>query len=321
MPGFSTILATLLCLLAIVGAGVFARVRGWLTEQADDSLARLITRLLLPCYIVGNLAGGSVLDHLAKAAAAPVLGFLFATTGILLGWWIGRLALREGPARRSFGLCAGVQNFGYLPIPLVALLFPKDERLLGFLLVHNVGVELAVWTTGLLVLRGRFGREAWRGLLNPVVLALGLALVLHYAGARAWLERQQLSRVWDVLTMLGVCAVPMSLVLIGATAADHWRSLHGRDGWPTVLLGAAFRFGLMPLLFLAGAKYLPGLDPELRRVLVIQGAMPAAMFPIVLSRMYGGDPTTALRVALPTTLLAIVLTPAWLLLGLRWVSP
>ena len=55
-------------------------------------------------------------------------------------------------------------------------------------------------------------------------------------------------------------------------------------------------------------------------VVILQAAMPAAVFPIVLVRMYDRDTTTALRVVLPTSIAGIALIPAWLAVGKWWLG-
>jgi predicted Na+-dependent transporter len=44
------------------------------------------------------------------------------------------------------------------------------------------------------------------------------------------------------------------------------------------------------------------------------------VFPIVLSRMYGGDPATAVRIVVGTSALSILTTPFWLQVGMRWLG-
>jgi predicted permease len=72
---------------------------------------------------------------------------------------------------------------------------------------------------------------------------------------------------------------------------------------------------LLPVCFLLIAWILP-CSIELKRVLVVEAGMPSAVLPIVLARHYGGDPGTALRVALGTSLLALVTLPLWISVGL-----
>jgi predicted permease len=72
-------------------------------------------------------------------------------------------------------------------------------------------------------------------------------------------------------------------------------------------------------LILAAAKWLP-LSIELKRVLVVQAAMPAGVMPIIIARHYGGQPLTAVQIVLGTTILALLTIPLWLRVGLAWVG-
>ena len=51
-----------------------------------------------------------------------------------------------------------------------------------------------------------------------------------------------------------------------------------------------------------------------------QAAMSAAVFPIVMAKHYGGDPATALRVVLGTSLVGLVTIPLWLRVGMKFVG-
>jgi predicted permease len=72
-------------------------------------------------------------------------------------------------------------------------------------------------------------------------------------------------------------------------------------------------------LILAVARWLP-CSLELKRVLVVQAAMPAAVFPIVLARHYGGQPLTAVQIVLGTTVLGIFVSPLWISAGRAWLG-
>ena len=81
-------------------------------------------------------------------------------------------------------------------------------------------------------------------------------------------------------------------------------------------LGIAIRLGVLPAILLVLAAALR-VDPALHAVLIVQAAMPSAVFPIVLAKIHGGDMPTALRVVLGTSLVGLVTIPLWLTFGLR----
>jgi predicted permease len=85
------------------------------------------------------------------------------------------------------------------------------------------------------------------------------------------------------------------------------------------LAACLVRLGVMPALMLCFARLLP-CSVELKRVLVVEAAMPAAVFPIIMARYYGGQPLTAVQVVLSTTAAGLVACPLWIRAGFAWVG-
>ena len=101
--------------------------------------------------------------------------------------------------------------------------------------------------------------------------------------------------------------------------ADHLGEFHSANGWRVIALAVLLRIGVLPVLFLLLAKHVP-MTVEHQRVLVIEAAMPAAVFPVVLAKLYGGDPATAVRVVLATAAVSLVTIPLWLKYGMKFVG-
>jgi predicted permease len=59
---------------------------------------------------------------------------------------------------------------------------------------------------------------------------------------------------------------------------------------------------------------------EFKRVLLVQAAMPTAMTSVILARMYGGHPKTAVQIVFGTTALGLFVIPLWLRAGLAWIG-
>jgi predicted permease len=242
------------------------------------------------------------------------VGIITVLVGVAVAWFVSRGLRFQTPAgRRTFALATGLHNYGYIPLPLTLLLF--DDRTASVLFLHNIGVELCLWTVLLFFLTGGQAGRDWRKFINAPLIAILLALVLNFTGTNAWLPASLL----NVLHLLGQCAFPLALVLIGATIADHLGELRSGEGWGPVLPGVLLRLALLPVGFLVLAKYLPA-SVELKRVIVLEAAMPAAVLPIVLARHYGGDPAMALRIVLSTSALSLITTPLWIRFGLKWVG-
>jgi len=244
----------------------------------------------------------------------PLVGFVMTAVGIraglLVAQWIG---LQVGTGMRTFALAVGVTNYGYLPLPIMAGLWGPESR--GVLLVHNVGVEIAIWTVGVLVLSGLSFREGWRKLVSPMLIALALAVACNLGGVTPWLP----PLLMDTIHTLAVCAIPLGLIMTGVNLANYLNTPGGLFDAKVTGAAIALRLGVLPVVMLVAAKYLP-CSIELKRVMLVQAAMPVALVSIIIARIYGGHPRTAVQIVLGTTALGVFVIPLWLRAGLAWLG-
>ena len=318
MSEFLTVLGAVLPIFCLAGAGVALRQLNWLTADADASLLRVTINVLAPCLIFDSILGNAAFAQHENLWLPPLVGFGTVALSVPLAAMLrGATGIRDERARRTFTFAVSIYNSGYVPIPLVLALFQgaAASRTLAVLFVHNVGVELALWSFGLMLLGGGSRRESWRKILNAPFFAIVLTLALNFLPGG--LEIPAFIRT--TAHLLGQCAIPFGVLLIGATMADHVHEFHGAGSVRLVAVSCALRLGILPVLFLLLAKYLP-CSLELKRVITIQSAMTAAVFPIVITRHYGGDPATALRIVLGTSLAGFITIPLWLRFGLKWVG-
>jgi predicted permease len=184
---------------------------------------------------------------------------------------------------------------------------------LGVLLVQNIGCELAVWSVGLFVLAGFAGRDGWRRILNPPICTLIIAVAANLLGVALP------AVVTRVIELLGACAIPFGLLLCGVTLDTYVEKPRQLYGGRTTPVACLVRLAVLPVAFLLFAKYAP-VSLELKRVLVVQAAMPSGMMPLVLARHYGGQPLIAAQIIAGTTLLGVLVIPWWLSFGMTWVG-
>jgi predicted permease len=167
-----------------------------------------------------------------------------------------------------------------------------------------------MWTMGIATLTGATPRESLGKIVNVPSMAILAGLLLNLAGGRTWLPGFVLAGVH----LVGQSAIPMGLLLIGATMFDLCRQLDLHAGWRALAGAVLLRLVVTPPLFIWLAWSLPASALELRHVLIVQAGMPAAILPIVLARHYDGDARLAVRIVLVTTAVGLLLVPFWL----RW---
>ena len=353
------IIASVLGVFLIIGLGAACRQANWLTREADRSLTNLITRVLLPLYFVDKIlnigvssSGASItegapardvssLAMLVTPLIPPLFGFAATAAGFAIAFLFARqigprIGMVTESSQRAFALCVGICNYGYIPYPLAERFYP-DAMI--ELILHNVGVELALWSIGILIISG--GRDSklesgdestlaspWkRMLLSGPLLAVLIASTLRAAGADQWIP----TPVTLAISKLAACAIPMGLLISGAIIIDYvgdlLRGPSTQSTLPVILSAIAIRQFLMPVLMLGAARIFISGDSailmgnsHMDKVLMLQAAMPVAIFPIVLVQLYERDTRTAIEVLVGTSVAAIVTIPLWLSIGGWWLG-
>ena len=303
-------------LLIVAGAGL--RKAGVLRPEHDAGAMQLVYTVMLPCFILDQILGAEVLRSGAVVAWGIALGFVLILCGMLTAWGMARvMGLERGTGLRTFTVAAGCQNYGFTAIPVLSILWGSSAC--AMLFVHNIGVEVAMWSVGVMIISGQRG-VPWRKLVNGPILAVCVGLLwvalgldrplggpLHYAA----------EPLRKVVSLLGIGAFPVAILITGAAMVGF--AENEKPSWKIIGGALAVRLLLVPGLILAAAKYLP-LVVELRQVLVVQAAMPAAMTPIMLARLYGGRPSVAVHVVLATTLGSLISLPWIIFWGIEWIG-
>ncbi|MFN0126506.1 MAG: AEC family transporter [Verrucomicrobiales bacterium] len=315
MVSYATLLGATLPVFLIMAAGFGLRRSGALHPAGDATLITLMVNITYPCFILSAVMVSPALREPGNVLPPVFWGAALVLAGLLIGWLVAPVCgLRRGNGRRTFALATSVQNYGYLPIPLMEAIMP-DSSWMGVVFVYTLGVELAIWSVGVMMLSGNW-RQGLRQVLNPIVGSIVIGVILNFlrldAYYPAWLFR--------FLGMMGDCAFPLGILVSGATLCDLLRQPGALADWKTPIGAIALRLALLPAMMVAVAHWVP-MTPTLREVLAVQAAMPAAVFPIIIARRYGGHEPTAVRVLVFTTLVSFFTIPVTLAFALRAVHP
>ena len=314
MMSYGQLFLTVLPVFAMIAIGALLRHTDWITAAAEDSLYNLVIKVTFPCLIFEAVANNHALHEPGNLLLPPLMGFGLTLISMAVGWYAARaLGLTLGHGLRTFALAVGLTNYGYLPLPLMDVMFGPDSR--AVLLLHNAGVEAALWTGGVRGVTGLSPLAGWRKLINAPVISLVIALVANLTGAAALVPAVVLTLVhW-----FAVCAVPLGLIMTGVSVQPHVGDPKKLVNARVILTAWVLRLGVLPWVFLLAARFIP-CPVELKRVLVIQAAMPSAVISIIVARVYGGQPLVAVQIILGTTALALFTIPFWIRFGLAFAG-
>lgn len=314
MMSYSELLLMLLPVFGAIALGVGLRRMNLINQAGEDALFNVVVKVAMPCLIFESVSLNPALHEAGNLLLPPLVGFGLTLLSMATAWYVARaLGLTLGHGLRTFALAVGLTNYSYLPLPILTALFGPESRAVLFL--HNTGVEAAIWTGGVLVVTGLSPTQGWRKLINAPAVALVVALVANITGAGAHVPEFLRAMIHS----LAICAVPLGLLLTGASFSPHLEDPRALVNPRVLAIAWLLRLMLLPWILLLAARYLP-LSVELKRVLVIQAAMPSAVVSVIVARVYGGQPLVAMQIVLGTTAVGLFTIPLWICFGLQFAG-
>lgn len=306
------VFSAVLPIFFVIASGALARRAGWLDTNADRSLMTVVVNLLYPALIFSFILGNDALRQPSNLILPPLVGLTTVVGGFGLAMLVARkFKIGDQKECRTFAFTTGIYNYSYFPVPIIALLFDRETT--GVLLVYNLGVEVAMWVLGVgFILARNDPKSIWKRIFSGPVIAILIAVPMNYFKIDQHLPNFTL----ETINLLGQCAIPLGLILIGATFMDLAKEVKITSRLKIPITASVLRLGILPAAFLLIAFTFP-FSTELKCVIAVQAAMPCGVFPIVLARHFDGSPEVALKVVLGTTLISFLTIPLWIGLGMK----
>lgn len=255
----------------------------------------VVTNIATPCLIVGSLSrlkiDAATFGILAGATAIAIGLFLLVGWVVLRIW---RLPAHTFLPSMAFG------NSGNLGLPLC--LFAFGEAGLAMAIAVFAVNSFTQFTIGQVLSSGSFSPR--RLLRTPLIYALAIGLIFLLTNVKPpdW--------ILNTVTLLGGMAIPLMLLALGVSLASLKVGDVGRSAGLSCLrifMGLFVGLALSEIIGLEGAA---------RGVMIIQCAMPAAVFNFLFAQYYQRDAAAVAGVVVISTVLAFVLMPLILAIAL-----
>jgi predicted permease len=259
------------------------------------SVTEIIVYLGTPSLVFSSLAGKPLFATDIAVLSAGIL-LIFA----IVGFFIRLYFLVSGFSSRGFALPTLFMNAGNMGIPLALFAFGQaglQRATLMFVIITFLQYSLGIYILN--------GRSNWTEIFRlPLIYAAlaGLSVNLAQISLPEVLLRP--------IIMLGQATIPIMLISLGYRLHEV-ESLQ----WGHALGGALARIGGG---FAAAnlAVHLIGAEGVNRQVLLLYGALPAAVVNFVLTEKYRQDPALAASIVVISTFISIFTIPVvfWLIL-------
>ena len=305
MAVFIKSVSGVLIILVMIGLGYVLSRRGWFDDQAPKLIARLVTQIALPAYMISTITAkfsAATLKRTLPDLRFPVVSMLIMFGLSIIAFHLFRINPKHRGLFESMFLNS---NTVFVGLPVNEALFGSQS--LPFVLVYYMANTTFFWTLGVYLIQ-RDGQKdtkfdlksTLQKIFSPPLLGfiVGVILVLLNIQLPNWIMKD--------FQYVGGLTIPLSMIFIGtAIAGAGLQNIRFNRDSLGILLG---RFIIAP--FLMGCLVLPtGMPLLMKQVFILQAAMPVMTNAPVVSKLYGADADYAAIMVTETTLLSLVVIP------------
>lgn len=308
---FARSVAGVVEILIMIALGYLLTNLGWFNESASKLIARLVTQVALPAYMAYTIISKFSFNRLI--GTLPDLRFPVASMMILfvVSIIVAKVLHIKESHRGLFESMFFNSNTVFVGLPVNVALF-GEAKSLPYVLVYYMANTTIFWTLGVYLIQ-RDGEgdykfnlgQTLKKVFSPPLLGfmVGVVLVL--------LKIKLPNFIMQDLNYIGGLTVPLSMIFIGIAIANvDLHDLTLNRGNLGILSG---RFILAPILM--ALLVLPTPMPAMmKKVFIIQSAMPVMTNAPVVSKLYGADSSFAAIMVTETTLMSLIVIPILMLL-------
>jgi len=295
----------------MVSLGYILTAKGWFNQENSKLLPLLVNYVALPTYMIWNLL--TTFDRssfllLFSGIVVPILSMLTSFTISFVFSKALRLPTNRAGTFRSIFFCSSSVFVG---VPVNLALF--GEQSIPYVLVYFLANAFLFWTIGnySISLDGTaapsklISLETLKRICSPPFIGFAVAVAFILCGIHLP------AFIMNTSKYLGGMTTPLSMLFIGVTMYGIKISdIKLSQEVLAILLG---RFVISPLAVLAVVYFFP--IPELmKKVFVIQAALPAMSHNTVLAKVYGADSEYAALMVTITTVFAVLAIPVYMVI-------
>ncbi|RJW43703.1 AEC family transporter [Lachnospiraceae bacterium OM02-31] len=292
----------MLILLAMMVIGYVSFRKDWLDRNAYTKLSKIVVNILNPLIIINGVMERDSGESTEKIVLNLMFIVLYFVILILTSFLVVRLLKVEARHSHLYRMMMVFSNVGFMAIPLISSIYGKES--VFYVSFYILGFNLLLYTYGIhLISRGSGDKKEklqLKKLMNPGVAACLLSIVIF-----VW-RIPVADSVKSFVSYMGNAAIPMSMMLIGASIAQTDIKELLRDVKIYGLL--ALKLLALPI---AAALILRNLElpRELAGIFIFMLGMPVASIVVPLAAEYEADEICCTRGTVLSTLLSIITIP------------
>ena len=291
----------ILVMMCMMAVGVVLSKIKMIDEHGVAQLSNLALYVSTPAVVIASLA--IEFDKEQLITGGFVMAFFLALS--ILAAVVGRIGCGSADSVGQFAVA--FSNSGFVGIPLIQGILGEEYTF--FVTMTMVVGTITFWTYGVYLMSGDKKEVSVKKILtNPNFIAVVIGLILFFAPIHLpYVIEQSLTGMKNLNTGLG-------MIILGANLGASNVMLMVTD--TRLYKACILRLLVAPLLTIPLLYFMPT-SFEVRMVLMIVAAAPAASATSMLAQKYGADYQYGTGLAIGTTLLSMVTMPIVLALAMN----
>ncbi|MBR4760690.1 MAG: AEC family transporter [Lachnospiraceae bacterium] len=302
----------MLVLLAMMLTGYFSFKKDILNKDACARLSKFVVAIVNPLLIIDGVIGKETVSDPSLLWQNVFMVSIYYVLLFLIGFPVAMLLRPKKSEASLYRLMLLFSNVGFMGIPVITGLY--GEGCVLYIAFYILGYNLLLYTYGMhLVSKSKSDENEDNGntsdapaespfkkIINPGVIACIIAILLFT------LQLPVPAPVIQLVNGLGQTAVPLSMILIGASMAQQNFKALLTDKRVYAFLG--IRLLLLPILFALVLQNF-ALDKQVAGVVGLMMAMPVGSIVVLLATDKGADEKLCMKGCVLSTLLSVITIP------------
>ncbi len=290
----------ILVMLLMMSVGMVLYKIGQIDEKGVGQLSNLALYVATPCVVLQALAIEFDAERLITGGWVMLFFMIIFAVSVVIARVLCGSADRVGQFAVVFS------NSGFVGIPLIQGIL--GDEYVFYVTMTMVAGTATFWTYGVYLMSGDKNEVSIKKILtNPNLIAIVIGLIFFFAPIKLpYVLQRTVAGMANMNTGLG-------MIILGATLGASNIGLMIRD--TRLYKATALRLVAVPLVCIPILMFMP-VPFEVRMVMMIIAAAPAASATSMLALKYGADYSYGTGLAIGTTIISMLTMPAVLALAM-----
>ncbi|MEG2539434.1 MAG: AEC family transporter [Clostridium sp.] len=298
---YSNILNQILILFLVMAVGFVAGKKSIITQEVNYGLSKILINITLPFMIVSSFSFEFSKEMFHTGVTLLIISMVIHLALTVISFVLYR---KNSPnIQKVLRFITIFSNCGFIGFPVVGSVFGSEG--IFYTAIYNVGFNVFAWTVGVMIFKGKDGRDFKKAIINPGIISVTIGMILFIFSIKLPFA------IGETISLIGSMTSPLSMIIVGVSLCTvKFREVFSDL---TLYYASFIRLIAIPVTVFFILKML-GFTSMLLGIPVLVCAMPAAANTVTFAQIYNGDVQYASKATVITTILSAFTIPFIILL-------